>query len=448
VVEYQEILGYHLEQAYRYRTELGPIDDRTRALGQEAGRALQESSERATARGDAMSAVHLLERAGEMLEGAERAKANVDLASLLVGSTDMAPAIAILDRFLASPEAAEGPGLRIRASVYRVSAQAGIDPELSFEAVRASFASWLAEAEALGDEDAITTCLLKLAQFEFFLGHCRVQREMCERLVPQIDRISMDERGLVAWGFNSDAYWGSQPVADGLRSVDTIRSILGDGVVGHRKADELIGWLSAMSDRGEDFDAALDRVDRAWADLGDPDARFWAGGQQRSDSLWRLGRLGEAIDWLRGDKRYLDARGETAFNSTITALLATYLAESGQLDDAAPLIPEARAMAASDDFATHVLVGWAQALVSSAEGDHEAALAAIDEALRLILPTDYLNFTADTHRIRGRVLLAASRRVEAQAAFDEALSLFERKGNVASVRRLRSWLASTAVAVP
>ncbi|MGH2394677.1 MAG: hypothetical protein ACRDGH_14505, partial [Candidatus Limnocylindria bacterium] len=183
-------------------------------------------------------------------------------------------------------------------------------------------------------------------------------------------------------------------------------------------------------------------------DLGDPDARFWAGGQQRSDSLWRLGRLGEAIDWLRGDKRYLDARGETAFNSTITALLATYLAELGQLDDAAPLIPDARAMAASDDFATHVLVGWAQALVSSAEGDHEAALAAIDEALRLILPTDYLNFTADTHRIRGRVLLAASRRVEAQAAFDEALSLFERKGNVASVRRLRSWLASTAVAVP
>ena len=28
VVEYEEILGYHLEQAYGYRTELAPVDDR------------------------------------------------------------------------------------------------------------------------------------------------------------------------------------------------------------------------------------------------------------------------------------------------------------------------------------------------------------------------------------------------------------------------------------
>ncbi|MEX1278079.1 MAG: hypothetical protein WEI16_03375, partial [Chloroflexota bacterium] len=430
------------------RTELGPIDDPTRALGQEAGRALQESSERAAARGDVLSAVHLLERAGEMLEGVDRAKALVDLASLLVGRSDMAPAIAVLDRFLASPEAAEAPGLRIRASVYRVSAQSGTDPELDFETARASFASSLAEAEALGDEDAITTSLLRLAQFAFFLGQCRVDREMCERLVPYVGRMSMDDRLMVFMGFNSDAYFGAQPVADGLRSVDTIRAILGDGVVGRRRADELTAWLSALSGRAEDFDAALDRVDRAWADLGNPDARFWASGQQRAESLWRMGRLAAAIDWLRGDKRYLDARGETAFNSTVTALLATYLAESGELDEAASLIPEARAMAASDDFATHVAIGWAQALVSSAAADHETALAAIDEALRLILRTDYLNFTADTHRIRGRVLLAAGRREEAQAAFVEALSLFERKGNLASARRLRTWLDRAVAAVP
>jgi tetratricopeptide (TPR) repeat protein len=83
----------------------------------------------------------------------------------------------------------------------------------------------------------------------------------------------------------------------------------------------------------------------------------------------------------------------------------------------------------------------------SAGGDHETALAAIDESLRRILPTDYLTITADTIRIRGRVLLAAGRRAEAEAAFDEALGLFERKGNVASMRRLRSWLDSSAVSV-
>ena len=39
-IEYEEVVGYHLEQAYRYRTELGPIDDRARALAREAAERL------------------------------------------------------------------------------------------------------------------------------------------------------------------------------------------------------------------------------------------------------------------------------------------------------------------------------------------------------------------------------------------------------------------------
>ena len=30
--EFEEILGFHLEQAFRYRTELGPLDDASREL--------------------------------------------------------------------------------------------------------------------------------------------------------------------------------------------------------------------------------------------------------------------------------------------------------------------------------------------------------------------------------------------------------------------------------
>ena len=31
MIEYEEVVGYHLEQAYRYRLELGPADDAARA---------------------------------------------------------------------------------------------------------------------------------------------------------------------------------------------------------------------------------------------------------------------------------------------------------------------------------------------------------------------------------------------------------------------------------
>ena len=38
-VEYDEIVGYHLEQAFRYRAELGPVDDDDALVGSSCGRA-------------------------------------------------------------------------------------------------------------------------------------------------------------------------------------------------------------------------------------------------------------------------------------------------------------------------------------------------------------------------------------------------------------------------
>jgi tetratricopeptide (TPR) repeat protein len=142
---------------------------------------------------------------------------------------------------------------------------------------------------------------------------------------------------------------------------------------------------------------------------------------------------------LRAVKAHLDARHETGNNSTITALLATFLAETGEFDEAWAMTEAARAMSSPDDFGALVPVGWASGLIASASGQHDAALAALDEALALIRETDYLNFHADTLRIRGQVLWAAGRRDEAEASFAEALALFERKGNVASARRMDVW---------
>jgi class 3 adenylate cyclase len=61
--EYDEMLGYHLERAYRYRFELGMLDERGRELGARAARRLGSSGGRALARGDTRAAVSLLERA-------------------------------------------------------------------------------------------------------------------------------------------------------------------------------------------------------------------------------------------------------------------------------------------------------------------------------------------------------------------------------------------------
>ena len=59
-VEYEEILGYHLEQAHRYLSELGPLDEHGRAIGADASRRLASAGHRAFARGDVPAAANLL----------------------------------------------------------------------------------------------------------------------------------------------------------------------------------------------------------------------------------------------------------------------------------------------------------------------------------------------------------------------------------------------------
>src|SRR5262249_20495240 len=66
VTEYAEILGYHLEQSFRYRLELGPADAGADALAARAAEYLTAAGFRARSRDDRMAAVALLTRAADL----------------------------------------------------------------------------------------------------------------------------------------------------------------------------------------------------------------------------------------------------------------------------------------------------------------------------------------------------------------------------------------------
>ena len=67
LVELDELAGYHLEQAFGYRCELGPADHNARRLGADAAAHLEVAGRRAMDRGDTGAAVNLLERAEALL---------------------------------------------------------------------------------------------------------------------------------------------------------------------------------------------------------------------------------------------------------------------------------------------------------------------------------------------------------------------------------------------
>ncbi len=66
-VEYEEIVGYHLEQAHRYLSELGLPDDHGRDLAVRAAARLGSAGRRAFARADMSAAANLLRRAAMLL---------------------------------------------------------------------------------------------------------------------------------------------------------------------------------------------------------------------------------------------------------------------------------------------------------------------------------------------------------------------------------------------
>ena len=66
--EYDEILGFHLERAWRYREELGLTGERERAIGARAAGHFASAARRASARIDLRAAASLLGRAIALLD--------------------------------------------------------------------------------------------------------------------------------------------------------------------------------------------------------------------------------------------------------------------------------------------------------------------------------------------------------------------------------------------
>ena len=85
--EFEAILGYHLEQAYKYLGELGPVDEAGAAIGRDGARRLASAGRRALGRGDMHAAASLLQRACALLpeDDLQRVELLPDLGETLIG---------------------------------------------------------------------------------------------------------------------------------------------------------------------------------------------------------------------------------------------------------------------------------------------------------------------------------------------------------------------------
>ena len=121
VSEFEEILGYHLEQAHRCLAELGPLDAEAEVLGRRGSERLEAVGRRALARGDLSVAVRLLERAVALVpdDSARRAFLLSDLGAALIEAGRLAEATDVLDEASGAASEAEDATAAARVLVRR-----------------------------------------------------------------------------------------------------------------------------------------------------------------------------------------------------------------------------------------------------------------------------------------------------------------------------------------
>jgi tetratricopeptide (TPR) repeat protein len=187
----------------------------------------------------------------------------------------------------------------------------------------------------------------------------------------------------------------------------------------------------------EEWLMEIERVDRLVA--GTPNGNLF---QTRGEAARVLGRLDQAEAIFREAVAFWDARGETAFNSTLTALLALVLCDLERFDEAEDQAARSRDLSADDDFASQAVWRMARARVRSDRDDHMGGLEDADQAVSILDATDYIAWQAEGYEVRGMVLAASGRSADATADLERSIELFERKGVVPAVERVRGHLAS------
>jgi class 3 adenylate cyclase/tetratricopeptide (TPR) repeat protein len=447
--EFEEILGYHLEQAYRYRTELGVIDAEARRVGERAAEKLSSAGRRALERGDMPAAASLLRRSIDLLEPGDPRRLELvpDAAEALLTLSRFDDAVQILEAAAAEAAAAQDRRAAGRIGIARLLIDLFSGTAESNEAVAASARDLLDELTTLGDEGGMARALRLLLILAGNAGHYDEAATTAEQLIVHAERAG-DQR-LVRRGaavYASAAVLGSTPVteamAECLRLVEQVR--------GDRRAEATIeGALAQLHAMRGDFDAAraaYGRGQEALRDLGA--SRDSASTSIESAKVELLaGDLARAEAELRRDYADLEAMGERYFRSTIAALLARVLALQDRVDEAEKFLDVTLEIGDPDDAELQVLLRSTKARLAARRGRAADAAALAAEAVALAAETSDLRLRADALRELGVAKADSGQPDEAGGPLSEALRLYEEKGDVVSAAETRRLLGQAPAPV-
>lgn len=435
VGEHEEAVGYHLEQAFEYRRDLGQAEP-ARELGVEAAGHLAAAARRSLDRDDLRAAAGLMGRAVACLppDDTSRAELLVDRCEALLGLGEVAAG----REALAELEAVSGGSPRLAAWTEAFAAEVASvsEPETLPEWVgRAAAAA--DRLDELGDPVGAAKSAAVHASILARLGQVGACEAALDRALAAA-REAGDRRranGVLA-GAPLAALWGPSPVTRAAgRCLDVVRvlRITTDSPPVEAVALRAQGVLEAFRGR---FDAARRLVGASRRTLEELGLRH---GILQTDFFAGL------VELAADDARAAEAHLRTAYEgfralgvgvdtAQAAALLARACLAQGRDDEALELTQESERLGGHD---LKTAIAWravrAEALAARGQGDEALRLAR--DAVAIAAETDALVDHADARLALATVLGAGGDGDGAAAEARRAAELYEAKGATALAER-------------
>lgn len=437
--EPDELIGYHFEQAFRYRAELGILDPQVDSVGLRAFELLAAAGKGALVRNDVHAACNLLSRAIELRPDDPAVDVRLDLALALLNAGQFAAATEVTaDAESRAAAAGEQVGaLRARLLQARITSHVesaetrGEGPSAALLAVADEARPIFAER---GDDLALAEAWVATAYAQLILCRWAAMLEAVDRALEHARRAGSTQWDgeLPTWR-GTALFYGPAPVEEALTWYE-------EQAVNHPVALTQHAMLEAMRGNFDRGRALAGSASEAAAEVGQ---KLWlaVGGM----ALWEIetlaGDIPAAEHAVRQSLAILEELGEVGYRYNAVGQLAASLCALGRLDDAEELTAEAEEHAPLDDVSSQILWRQARALIAARRGEHAEAEQLARVAVELAQQTDMLNWQASALVHLADVGILGGRTEAAREHLHRALTLYEEKGNVAAAGRVHARIA-------
>ena len=443
--ERDEILGYHLEQAYRYRTELGPLDDRTMELGRRAGEHLGDAGLQAFARDDISASAGLLDRAVSVLPSDHPRLPPLEdrLATSLFRSQRFELAAEANLRHIRVARSLGDRAQEQRAELLALYLRFHRSPqEVPTDEARRIAHRAIEVFEELGDEEGLADALTFLAELLLNGGN---PTEALTEAELSLDHALRSNATMILVDITMDITWSLflGPTAAGV-GLDRLER-LAEQVTGFRAAEaeakRSVAWFLALLGRSDEARVAARHGLAVFEELGNSWGVNWAT-VGLSEIEWFAGNPSAAEEGFRSSCDFLRDVGNNLNLPDSVIALAELLVVLGRDDEVLEQTDEIASLIPPYDVELRSRWRRVRSVALARLGRVDEAMTLIEKAERLTRSTEFITSIADTMRSKAEVLKLANRREDAAAAAREALALYEAKGFVPHIGWTRSLLDS------